>query len=280
MRNVNSSNTPSSTQDAKMIMSIAGYLGKQFREIRTLRFGFIGHKIRQFRYINPLAGLIFTLTKKYYETEGCKFLIPKKLTTIVYRSQFYYDLFEKEERQLIREFIQADDRVLELGACIGIVSCLTNRRLLHTPEKHVVVEPNPNLVPYIEKNRQLNNCKFNIERCMIADEMNPSFYVDKQITRGSAQQEADHNIEVKACRVAELEKRYGEFDVLIMDIQGGEAELLQLEKDALAHFRLVVVEMHPHIIGEQLVEDCRQLLRGMGFELQKVVATVEAWQRK
>jgi len=261
-------------------MTFTRYLTKQYREIVTLGFGFFGHKMRQFRYINPLAGLFFTLTKKYYETEGCKFIVPKKLTTVVFRSQFHYDLYEKEERQLIGEFIRADDRVLELGACIGIVSCLTNRRLSRAPEKHVVVEPNPNLVPYIEKNRQLNNCKFIIEQCLVTDEENPRFYVDTQITGGSAQQETKNEIAVKAYRLTELEKKYCEFNALIMDIQGGEADFLQLEKDALGHFRLVVVEMHPHIIGEEPVEECRKLLREMGFELQQTIATVEAWQRQ
>ncbi len=255
------------------------YIGKQIRELRLLKWQYLAHKRKQFRYVNPLAGLIFTLSKKYYETDSCKFVIPWDLTSLCDRGQYYYDLYENEERQLVRKFVRPDDRVLELGGCIGVVSCVTNRKLLDDPKIHVVLEPNPQLCPYIKKNRQLNGCDFNIEQCVISDATDQKFCVDEKITGGSVARATGKELTVKSCRLTELENSYGKFNVLIMDIQGGEVELLELEESALGHFRLIVVEMHPSIVGEQPVEKCRQILRRLGFKLQERISTVEAWQK-
>ena len=256
-----------------------GYISRQKDDIRKYRWGFFARKVRKFRYIDPVAGLLFTLTRKYYATEGCKFLIPKDLTSIIYRARFYYDLYEWEERRQVNEFVRADDSVIEIGACIGVLSCLTNKRLSKTPEVHVVIEPNPELIPYIEKNRELNDCSFYIEQCLVTDEKDPVFYTAKHISRGSASQQTSNQVNVKPCRLADLEDKYGKFNVLIMDIQGGEAELIELEKNTLAHFRLVIAEFHPGIIGIAGVERCRATLRELGFQLKQEIGDVEAWEK-
>lgn len=254
-----------------------GYMSRQKDDIKRYRWGFFARKIRKFRYINPVAGLYFTLTRKHYVTEGCRFLIPKDLTSVVYRARFHYDLYEWEERRLVNEFVRPDDSVIEIGACIGILSCLTNKRLSETPEAHVVIEPNPELIPYIEKNRELNDCGFHIEQCLVTDETDPVFYTAKHISKGSASQRTSDQVNVKPCRLTDLEDKYGKFNVLIMDIQGGELDLIELEKNTLAHFRLVIAEFHPAIIGASSVEQCRALLRELGFQLKQEIGDVEAW---
>jgi FkbM family methyltransferase len=253
------------------------FLSRQLSDIRTYGWGFFSRKVEKFRYVNPLAGLLFTLTKEYYETEGCKFVFPKDLTSVVYRARFYYDLYEWEERRHVNQFLRQDDSVVEIGACIGILSCVTNKKLKEAPERHVVIEPNPELIPYIEKNRELNGCHFSIEQCLITDEIDPSFYTAKHISKGSIYETSRHQIKVKPCRLADLETKYGRFTVLIMDIQGGETDLLELERSTLTNFRLVIAEFHPVIIGEAAVERCRVILREEGFQLREKIGDVETW---
>jgi 16S rRNA A1518/A1519 N6-dimethyltransferase RsmA/KsgA/DIM1 with predicted DNA glycosylase/AP lyase activity len=68
-------------------------------------------------------------------------------------------VFEKHERETIKRCLDPNLPVVEVGGCIGVVACTTNR-LLQEPSKHVVVEANPDLVPVLEANRQLNQCEF------------------------------------------------------------------------------------------------------------------------
>jgi FkbM family methyltransferase len=255
-------------------------LSRQLDDIRTYGWGFFARKAEKFRYINPVAGLLFTLTREHYETEGCKFEIPKDLTSVIYRARFYYDLYEWAERKQVNKYLRKDDSVIEVGACIGVLSCLTNKKLTEAPDRHVVIEPNPELIPYIEKNREINGCSFSVEQCLITDDVDPIFYTAKHISKGSAYERSSNQVNVKSYRLADLERKYGKFNVLIMDIQGGETDLLELEKDALADFRLVIAEFHPWIIGEAAIERCRVILREQGFELREKIEDVEAWERR
>ena len=51
---------------------------------------------------------------------------------------FYYEIFEQ---YLITKWIKPNDKVLELGGRLGVVS-FTIQSILHKKENHVVVEPN------------------------------------------------------------------------------------------------------------------------------------------
>ena len=62
--------------------------------------------------------------------------------------------WEKEEITLLSKYIFPDDNVLEIGACIGALSVVTNDKLSKT-SKHTVVEANPNLIKTIEKNKKI-----------------------------------------------------------------------------------------------------------------------------
>src|SRR5438445_8047236 len=79
--------------------------------------------------LQPLQGLLFDLKGGRFQADGCTFVIPKDLTTRTYRACFWQGNYEKEERELTRRWIRPDDSVLELGACLGIVSCVTNKLL-------------------------------------------------------------------------------------------------------------------------------------------------------
>src|SRR5690349_11685444 len=118
----------------------------------------------QHGWVRPIQGWLFDLSGGRFKADGCVFEIPREMTTRTYRSCFWSGEYEEEERELIHKLLRPDDRVLELGACLGIVSCVTHRHLT-APAKHVVVEGNPRLIPCIERNRALNQGTFTIENC-------------------------------------------------------------------------------------------------------------------
>ncbi|HET9480056.1 MAG TPA: hypothetical protein VFO72_11955, partial [Pyrinomonadaceae bacterium] len=85
--------------------------------------------------------------------DGCKFtidpaVVPANVTYLLLTNQY-----EQPEREALNRFLDRDVPVVELGACAGVISCLTNRRLTD-PKRHVVVEANPAMQPVLEENRK------------------------------------------------------------------------------------------------------------------------------
>ncbi|MDH3285387.1 MAG: FkbM family methyltransferase [Acidobacteriota bacterium] len=241
--------------------------------------GFAGHKYEKFKYANPAAGLLFTLTQRHYHSQGLRFAYAREQTSLRFRSQYYYDIYEKSERTLVHDFIRPDDRVLELGACIGVVSCTTNRLLKAPGSRHVVVEANPELIPLLRRNRELNDCDFRIEHGIVSDGKETTFFVADRIHRGSVHEGTGAPLTVPSLRLGELERKYGPFNVLVIDIQGAEIDVLRHWEGFLGHYRLVIVEWHAAITGEAAISDARERLRNAGLRSARRLDTVEAWVR-
>jgi FkbM family methyltransferase len=227
----------------------------------------------------PLMGLVFDLQGGRFRADGCTFAIPKDVTTMKYRACFLRGAYEQEERQLIRQWIQPSDRVLELGACLGIVSCVTNK-LLADKTKHVVVEANPFCLASLYRNKALNGAGFLIEHCAVASQSEVVFYLHPVfIVGGSSQRPTDQPFRLPGKSLRQLESERGPFTALIIDIEGSEREVFAESKDLLRQYRVVIAELHDFAIGADGVEKCRQTLRESGLELAGRAGITEAWVR-
>jgi len=229
--------------------------------------------------LQPLQGLLFDLSGGQFRANGCRFEIPTNLTTRQYRACFWQGSYEKEERELIRRWIRPEDSVLELGACLGIVSCVTNQ-LLANKSRHVVVEANPLCIGPLERNKQLNGAGFHIEPCAVASQPEVTFYLHPvYIVGGSSQRATERPVRVSAKSLAQLDREKGPFSVLIIDVEGSEREIFEESREVLKHFRLIIAELHEFAIGPEGVERCRQILRESGLRFSDRVGITEAWQR-
>jgi FkbM family methyltransferase len=225
-------------------------------------------------------GLMFDLKGARLRVGGCTFVIPKDVTSRAWRACFMGDGYEYHERALIRRLVQPDDRVIELGACLGVVSCLTNQ-LLADKTKHVVVEANPLCIRTLYRNRELNHAGFLIEHCAVDTKPDVTFYLHPRfIVGGSLQRPTNLPVRLPAKSLRQLERERGPFSVLIIDIEGSEREVFEDSMDLLKNYRLVIVELHEWAIGAEGVERCRQILRDCGLELVERSDIVEAWRRK
>ena len=88
-----------------------------------------------------VAGCYFDIRGGMYLTDGLTFEVPREHTTRQMRGRFAVDTYERPERTLVSKYLPPRATVLELGGCIGVVSCTVNR-MLDRPDKHVVVEAN------------------------------------------------------------------------------------------------------------------------------------------
>lgn len=72
-------------------------------------------------------------------------------------------------------------------------------------------------------------------------------------------------------------EKYGALTTLIMDIEGGEAEVLETESDVLDCFQKIIIEQHDFIIGPSATDRVRALLKEKGFKLVKQRSYSEVW---
>lgn len=239
--------------------------------------GRLGGIVRE-QIIGGALGLFFDLKGGKFKTDGCTFQIPKDITSRSFRSCFLSRTYEKYELELIPRFLRSDDRVLELGACIGVVSCVTNK-VLSNRTQHVVVEANPFCLPALYRNRELNKASFLVENCAVGAKSDVTFYLHRFIVGGSSQKKSDRPVRLPAKTLGQLDRERGPFNVLIIDIEGSELEVFEDSVDLLKTFRLVVAELHDWAIGTSGVERCREILRAAGLRFVERGGIVEVWQR-
>ena len=229
--------------------------------------------------VRPIQGLIFDLRGGRYLIDDCQIDVPTGLTSRSYRSCFLTGEYEAEECALVREFIEPTDAVLEMGACLGVVSCVTNRRL-NDKTRHVVVEGNPMVIPTLTRNRDLNSAGFTIENCAISNEPTVTFFLHPTyIVGGTVQRPTQRTVQVPGRSWKDLDETYGPFTALIMDIEGSELDVFEASVDLLRRYRLVIVELHEWAIGQEKVERCRELLAEAGLRFMKQAGITEVWQR-
>ena len=229
--------------------------------------------------VRPLSGLIFDLKGARFHLDGCTYLIPKDVTSMSYRSCFLWGDYERDELELIRRWLQPEDTVLEIGACLGIVSCATNR-LLKDKTRHVIVEANPFCIASLYRNREINKAGFLIEHCAVNNQPEVTFYLHPvYIVGGTTQRASNRPVRLPAKSLRQLDQERGPFTALIIDIEGSELDVFEASLDVLKRFRLVVVELHEFAIGTQGVERCREVLSDCGLRMVGRAGITEAWQR-
>ncbi|RDH77714.1 FkbM family methyltransferase [Mycolicibacterium moriokaense] len=224
-------------------------------------------------------GLLFDLRGGLYSTEGMAFRIAPEQFPRSYRSRLYFDIYEAPERALAQKWIQPDSSVLELGGCIGVVSCVVNQ-LLESPERHLVIEANPTLIPLLRENRDANGCLYQIENCIVSRAPEAEFYIGGIMTANRKDSAIGKSIKVESQTLESLEERHAmRFDTLIMDIEGGEFDFFTENAARLADMKLVILELHTRILSAHQVGLCTSVLEHAGLRRVDVRGETDVWAR-
>ena len=208
---------------------------------------------------------VVALRGNIVEIDGCKFAVGASV--INRKNRFLFNHYEPTEREMIRKYIDPKLPVIELGSAVGVISCIANRLLEH-PEQHVAIEANPQLIPVLRENRELNGCRFAIlHRAIAYDAAEAVFYVNENFTESSTCATTDRPVRVAATTLAAVADEYGfERFTLLCDIEGAEKYLIAREAQVLSErVETLFIEIHD-VLRKTVRNDLANRLQQLGFE--------------
>lgn len=174
--------------------------------------------------------------------------------------------YEKGEVQLIRNILRPGDRLLELGAGLGVVS--TAAAQISGVEAVLSIEADPGLIDLIRETWRLNSA----ENCEIRNAVASGrpgtaieFFVREDFWASSMEPDSRPYKSVKKVPVADIAQVIEEFrpTVLSCDIEGGELGLL--DRADLSGLRHIVMETHPKVYGQEGLRKIVDQLGEHGF---------------
>lgn len=189
--------------------------------------------------------------------------------------------YEGEEIQGALAVVQPGDHVLELGAGLGVVSAVIAKNA--KPDAVLSFEANPNLIPHIKALHRMNSLEDVMEvrhQVVTAGEDQPdhvTFHLRNSFLGSSLipnERRRTTPVDVETVSYDAIIKSFRP-DVLIMDIEGGELDLLRHAN--LRGIRAIVLEFHPDAYGKAGTRECKAILRKAKFTKNDDLSTRFVW---
>lgn len=169
----------------------------------------------------------------------------------------------RAERTLILGVLEPSDIVMELGGGIGMVSIACAQVV--GSDRVITYEANLLLQPLIQENYRLNQVEPTVKMCMLGKERGKAqFHISPNFSESSTFKRENfyRTVEVEVLPIGEEMARIRP-TVLIMDIEGGEEELLP--HTDLSTVKKFLLEVHPGEVGVWRTNAIRRRLRRLGF---------------
>src|SRR6185503_9081601 len=137
--------------------------------------------------------------------DGCEIGLDSPAILTSHKSRLYFDfVYEAPEREALERFLNPELPVVEFGASIGVIACLTNKKL-NDPQRHVVVEANPDLLGLLKENRDRNGCGFLIlHRAIAYGKDRITFHQNKDFLCSSVQLSSGKSVAVPTASFQEV----------------------------------------------------------------------------
>lgn len=189
--------------------------------------------------------------------------------------------YERAERKLLAALIEPGDRVIELGASLGIVSTLLARRV-GAEGAVVAVEPNRHLQGHFERQVARNGVSVRLLTalgCPIWHGPVPERWRSQRFAAAanslSGRAAGEGGDDVPWLTLGEVASQVSLPDptALVVDVEGVEEVWCTCRPELPESVRTVIVEIHPHLIGAVAAGQCLQALIEEGFAIAGYTAT-------
>lgn len=204
------------------------------------------------------------------EIEGIRIKIGSHISESILQ-ELYAGTYEEAELRIIKSQLSPSDVVMEIGTGIGLLSSYCAKQI--GSERVYTYEANPALERPILDNYQLNNVFPSLKICLIGAQageqifyIEPNFWSSSIIQRTPQSQAV--NVPVKSFN-REIQQINPTF--LIIDIEGGEYELLQYAD--FHKVKKMAIEVHERVIGRDKVNFVISRLAEHGFKINKKISS-------
>jgi FkbM family methyltransferase len=193
----------------------------------------------------PFFGYIIkAASKKFIQKNNVKLNIDGEQISYSTIASLFFGFYESSEIRYVKKYLRTDLPIIELGTSLGVIS--TYCRVVNN-NKLICVEANPTLIPAIEKNFQLNKIQdYTIINAAIG--YSNKMFFERGADNVSGRLSAEFNersIEVKMISLSAVLNDYNVGDyILICDIEGGEAQILQHDPASLKNCKQIIIETH------------------------------------
>ncbi len=189
--------------------------------------------------------------------------------------------YEGDEIRGALHVIRPEDTVLEIGAGIGVVGSVIAK--VCGPKRVLSFEANPELIPEIRKLYAVNGLedRISVENAVLfsAPErpMSMPFYLHKSYLGSSLSHPGKKLRKEVTVPTRDFESVCAGLapNVLVMDIEGGELEILRHAD--MTRCRAVVLEFHPGVYGVEGMRECKAVLRKAGLKPVEEVSNRTVW---
>jgi FkbM family methyltransferase len=169
---------------------------------------------------------------------------------------------------LIREALTSADRVVEIGGGIGFVSLLCAK--ICGPQNVLTYEANSKMVATIQRNYALNNLTPTLRsKAVTASDREVTFFISDNIISSSLHERKEGRAQI--IPADPLDEVIAEWKptALVMDVEGAETSILPAS--ALTGVKKLIMELHPHIVGEAAIADLKGYLQKLGFAEKRAI---------
>ncbi len=187
------------------------------------------------------------------------------------RRDIYAERYERGEARWLMWELEPSDIVMEIGAGMGFVSTLCALRL--GSERVFAYEANPALIPVAEATYKLNDVQPTLINGILGSEDGSvEFYVEEDFVASSVHRRSEEATAVSVPKIdvkREIEKIKPTF--MVVDVEGAEYDLVPLID--WSEIQKVIIDLHPHVIGEAKTAKVLAVLTHSGLEIDSRIST-------
>ena len=198
---------------------------------------------------SSVGHLIQRLFPRGIRRHGCLLFVGDRAVSPTMAAALYWNLYERSELRLLRQ-LRSDLDVIELGASIGAMSAALSRRL--KPHARLIcVEPNPFLLPLLQKHLRMNGDETRTVIISSAIDYSGGDHVPLRLERDNicgrvagSDDSSDNVITISTTTLAALVSQINSDYILIADIEGAEFAMIEHDRTALQRCRQLLIEFH------------------------------------
>lgn len=175
--------------------------------------------------------------------------------------EIYLGDYEAKEIDIIDNRLAPDDTVFEVGGGLGFLSAYCAQRV--GSQNVVAYEANPELIPVIRATHARNAVAPTVINALLAlGNGSREFHLEQDFWASSAHRQGGRTITVPQLDLnTELGRIRPSF--LIVDIEGGEAELFSIAD--LSSVRKICIETHADVLGNRALSEMFANILAQGF---------------